>query len=393
MKKIHFYIVLLFIISQNIQSQNSKLSVYSEISIITVGPGNVLEEAFGHSAIRVKDPDLKMDVVYNYGLFDYNQPNFYVNFVKGRLLYRAGKQSFPNFLANYNYQKRWVKAQVLNLSQDEKQKMFQLLEVNSYPENANYLYDPYFNNCATKLRDITKEILGDQVQFPSSFSNEDYTMRQLMNKELPWNTWGNFGINLALGNTLDKAITSEEYMYLPDYVYKAFKRAKKTKNSENISLIKNESILLHFKEKEIKTQWYNPFFIFSIILLLTLVITYRDQKRNKRSKWLDFPLFFVTGLVGLLICFLWFFTDHSTAPNNFHFLWAFAPNICIGFVLLKKKLPSWVSKYIKGYLLLLLLTVIVSFFGIQQFSFAVLPVIAALFVRNFYLYKLLTSKK
>ena len=182
-------------------------------------------------------------------------------------------------------------------------------------------------------------------------------------------------------------------MYLPDYVYKAFKRAKKTKNSESISLIKNENILLNFKEKEIKTQWYNPFFIFSIILLLTLVITYRDQKRNKRSKWVDFSLFFVTGLVGLLICFLWFFTDHFTAPNNFHFLWAFAPNICISFVLLKKKLPTWVSKYIKGYLLLLLLTVIVSFFGIQQFSFAVLPVIAALFVRNFYLYKLLTSKK
>ena len=114
--------------------------------------------------------------------------------------------------------------------------MFQLLEVNSYPENANYLYDPYFNNCATKLRDITKEILGDQVQFPSSFSNEDYTMRQLMNKELPWNTWGNFGINLALGNTLDKAITSEEYMYLPDYVYKAFKRAKKSDVTYVISI-------------------------------------------------------------------------------------------------------------------------------------------------------------
>ena len=81
MKKIHFYIVLLLIIYQNIQSQNSKLSVYSEISIITVGPGNVLFEAFGHSAIRVKDPVLRMDAVYNYGLFDYNQPNFGVGFL------------------------------------------------------------------------------------------------------------------------------------------------------------------------------------------------------------------------------------------------------------------------------------------------------------------------
>ena len=241
-----------------------KLSVYSEISIITVGPGEVLFETFGHSAIRVKDSILGMDTIFNYGLFDFNQPNFYLNFVKGKLIYKIGKQSFPNFLASYNYQKRWMKAQVLNLSQDEKQKMFQLLEVNSYPENANYLYDPYFNNCATKLRDITKEILGDQIQFPTSYSNEDYTMRQLMNKELPWNTWGNFGINLALGSTLDKAITAEEYMYLPDYVYLAFKNAKKSKNNATISLIKNENIILKFKEKEIITQWYNPFFVFSI---------------------------------------------------------------------------------------------------------------------------------
>ena len=393
MKKTCFFILFLFITLQEIQSQELKLSVYSEISIITVGPGEVLFETFGHSAIRVKDSILGMDTIFNYGLFDFNQPNFYLNFVKGKLIYKIGKQSFQNFVASNNYQKRWMKAQVLNLSQIEKQKMFQLLEVNSYPENANYLYDPYFNNCATKLRDITKEILGDQIQFPTSYSNEDYTMRQLMNKELPWNTWGNFGINLALGSTLDKAITAEEYMYLPDYVYLAFKNAKKSKNNATISLIKNENIILKFKEKEIITQWYNPFFVFSIILLLTIVITYRDQKRNKRSKWLDFLLFFLSGFLGLLICFLWFFTDHSTTPNNFNFLWAFAPNLCIGFVLLKRKMPSWISKYVMGYLVMLALTAIVWVFGIQQFSFAVLPIIAMLIVRNFYLYKLLTSKK
>mgnify|MGYP006072576895 CR=1 FL=1 len=393
MKKTCFFILFLFITLQEIQSQELKLSVYSEISIITVGPGEVLFETFGHSAIRVKDSVLGMDTIFNYGLFDFNQPNFYLNFVKGKLIYKIGKQSFQNFVASNNYQKRWMKAQVLNLSQIEKQKMFQLLEVNSYPENANYLYDPYFNNCATKLRDITKEILGDQIQFPTSYSNEDYTMRQLMNKELPWNTWGNFGINLALGSTLDKAITAEEYMYLPDYVYLAFKNAKKSKNNATISLIKNENIILKFKEKEIITQWYNPFFVFSIILLLTIVITYRDQKRNKRSKWLDFLLFFLSGFLGLLICFLWFFTDHSTTPNNFNFLWAFAPNLCIGFVLLKRKMPSWISKYVMGYLVMLALTAIVWVFGIQQFSFAVLPIIAMLIVRNFYLYKLLTSKK
>ena len=393
MRKIYFFILLLFISFQNIQSQGLQLSVYSEISIITVGPGDALFEAFGHSAIRVKDPVLQMDVVYNYGLFDFNQPDFYLNFTKGKLLYKLGKGPFKNFVLNYNYQQRWIKAQVLNLSQQERQKMYGLLEVNALRENAEYLYDPYFNNCATKLRDITKEVLGDEVQFPTSYSEENYSLRQLMNKEISWNTWGNFGINLALGNKLDKDISAEQYMYLPDYVYLAYKKANKTENGKTISLVKNESPILNFKEKEIKIVWYNPIFIFSVLLLVTIVITYRDQKRNKRSKWLDFTVYFTTGVIGLLICFLWFFTDHFTTPNNFNFLWAFFPNVFISFIFLKKKLPSWINQYNRFILLLLLATVVVWLFEIQQFSIVIIPILALLFLRNLYLLRLLTSKE
>ena len=363
MKKTYFFILLLVSILQNIQSQEYKLSKQSEISIITVGPGDILYEAFGHSAIRVSDPVIGMDNIFNYGLFDFNQPNFYTNFVKGRLLYKVGKQSFGRFITSYNYQKRWMKEQVLNLSQVEKQDMYALLEQNVLPHNAEYLYDPYFNNCATKLRDITKDILGNRVYFPSSFSNDSYTMRQLMNKELHWNTWGNFGINLALGNTLDKAITAEDYMYLPDYVYESFRKANKLKNNVDTPLVKNEKLLLNFKEIKIKPKWYNPFFIFSIALLLTIIITYRDQKRNKRTKLLDFSIFFVTGLLGLVICFLWFFTNHSTTPNNFNFLWAFFPNLFVACILLQNNMPNWIVNYIKFYLTLLLITLFVFILG------------------------------
>ncbi len=393
MRKIHFFILFLFVSFQNIKSQDLQLSKYSEISIITVGPGEVLYEAFGHSAIRVKDPVLKMDIIFNYGTFDFNQPNFYLNFVKGKLLYKLGKQSFQNFAASNNYQKRWIKAQILNLTQIERQDLYKLLEINSLSINSAYLYDPYFNNCATKLRDITKEILGTNVKFPTSYSNKKYTLRQLMNKELSWNTWGSFGINLALGNTLDEDISAEEYMYLPDYVYEAFKTAKKIENDITYNLVKKENVILSYKEKSIQNKWYNPFFIFSLLLLITIIITLRDQKRNKRSRWLDFILFFVTGLLGLLICFLWFFTDHFTAPNNFNFLWAFILNLFISFVILKEKLPRWLSKYIKFYLLLLVLTATVWIFGIQQFSIAIIPIITMLFVRSLYLTRLLNSEK
>ena len=393
MKQTFLFIFIFFVSIQHNFSQKLVLSDQSEISIITAGPGDVLYEAFGHSAIRVKDATLNLDIIFNYGLFDFNQPNFYVNFVKGRLLYRLGKQSFRRFITSYDYQQRWVKNQVLNLSLVDRVKIFEYLNENSLPENAEYLYDPYFNNCATKLRDIAKEILGNKIQFPSSFSDKNFTLRQLMNQELPWNTWGSFGINLALGNTLDKEIIADNYMYLPDYVHKAFQNATITKNKITTPLVLEESQLLRYPEKQIKIQWYNPFFVFSLLLLLTIVVTYRDQKRNIRSKWLDFTLFFVTGVLGIIICFLWFFTDHYTAPNNFNLLWAFVLNFFVAFTLLKNSIPSWISNYLLFYLILLFGVIVTSFIGLQQFSNAVFPIIAMLFLRTFYIYRLLTSKK
>ena len=393
MKQTLLFIFIFFVSIQYNFSQKLVLSDQSEISIITAGPGDVLYEAFGHSAIRVKDPTLNLDIIFNYGLFDFNQPNFYVNFVKGRLLYRLGKQSFRRFITSYDYQQRWVKDQVLNLSLVDRKKIFEYLNKNSLPENAEYLYDPYFNNCATKLRDIAKEILGNKIQFPSSFSNENFTLRQLMNQELPWNTWGSFGINLALGNTLDKELIADNYMYLPDYVHKGFQKATITENKITTPLVLEESQLLRYTEKQIKIQWYNPFFVFSLLLLITIVVTFRDQKRNIRSKWLDFTLFFVTGVLGIIICFLWFFTDHYTAPNNFNLLWAFVLNFFVAFILLKSRIPSWISKYLLFYLFLLFGAIVTSFIGLQQFSNAVFPIMALLFLRTFYIYRLLTFKK
>ena len=393
MKQTFLFIFIFFVSIQHNFSQKLVLSDQSEISIITAGPGDVLYEAFGHSAIRVKDPTLNLDIIFNYGLFDFNQPNFYVNFVKGRLLYRLGKQSFRRFITSYDYQQRWVKDQVLNLSLVDRIKIFEYLNENSLPENAEYLYDPYFNNCATKLRDIAKEILGNKIQFPSSFSDENFTLRQLMNQELPWNTWGSFGINLALGNTLDKELIADNYMYLPDYVHKAFQKATITENKITTPLVLEESQLLRYPEKLIDIQWYNPFFVFSLLLLLTIVVTFRDQKRNIRSKWLDFTLFFVTGVLGIIICFLWFFTDHYTAPNNFNLLWAFVLNFFVAFTLLKNSIPSWISNYLLFYLFLLFGAIVTSFIGLQQFSNTVFPIISILFFCTFYIYRLLTFKK
>ena len=171
MKKKYFFFLLLFSIYTGLGAQ-IKLSEYAEVSIVTAGPGNEFYEAFGHSAIRIKDPVLRLDLIYNYGMFDFNAPNFELNFTKGNLIYSMGRYNFRDFLAGYKRDKRWVKQQVLNLTQEERQSFFIYLENNALPENKNYNYDPYFDNCATKLRDITTAILGDKVVLSNKNINE-----------------------------------------------------------------------------------------------------------------------------------------------------------------------------------------------------------------------------
>jgi len=392
MNKKYFFLIFLLFIFSSLKAQ-LQLSEYAEISIVTAGPGEALYEAFGHSAIRIKDPVLNLDLIYNYGMFDFNQPNFYTNFAKGNMIYSLARYDFKYFIASYRRDKRWLKEQVLNLTQLEKQSYFKFLENNALPTNRNYRYDPYFDNCATKLRDITKSILGDKVAFNENNIEKNLTFRQLTNHEIPWNSWGTFGLNLIAGTKLDEQATFEQYMYLPDYVNSSFKNASVYIKNQPQALVKSEITLLKFKEKEPESSIWSPFLIFSLLALLGIYITYKDFKNNKRTKALDFILFFITGLIGCALFFLWFFSTHSTAPNNFNILWACAPNIVIAFVLLKTHQSKWMKKYVQLLLILLVIIPILWIVKVQVFPIVIIPLLILFIVRYFYLIKNLLSSK
>ncbi|TXD49141.1 DUF4105 domain-containing protein [Polaribacter sp. IC073] len=370
------------------------LSVYSEISIVTAGPGEELYEKFGHSAIRIKDPLLKLDLIYNYGIFDFNAPNFYSNFAQGKMYYLLARYDFKYFLASYKKDKRWLKQQVLNLNQTEKQQFFVYLENNALAENATYLYDPFFDNCASKLKDITQTILNEDVLLNSDKIENNKTLRGLMNQEIYWNTWGNFGINLIAGTILDEKRNQLSYTYLPDYLYKTFENGKIKNGEKLIDLVKREDVLLNFDETDNSSSAFHPFTVFTFLLLLVVFITYKDFKNNKRTKYLDFIIFFTTGLIGVIITYLWIFSSHKTAPNNFNILWAFLPNLFVAFLILKEKARKWLQKYILILLLFLMIIPILWILGVQIFPVAVMPLLVLFFIRYVFLYKyLLPSKK
>jgi len=374
-------------ISYNSFSQDIQLSPQAEISIITVGQGKELNDTWGHSAIRVLDRTNNLDQVYNYGMYSFDTPNFYTKFAQGKLLYDLGKYPFHYFLKSYMRQNREVIEQTLDLSTIQKQHYFNFLENNAKPENKKYLYDFFFDNCATKLRDVTTEVLGKNVNYKDEILQDTFTFRDLIYQKLEYHPWGTFGIDIALGSIIDKKATPKQYTFLPEYVYKGFENAVISENGKETPLVKKTIVLYQKKEESLQKSFFTPVLFFSILAILILAVTYKDYKNRKRTKWVDFLLFFVTGLVGVVVFLLWFATDHKATANNFNVFWAFVPNLYIAFTLLKKEFKPWFSNYILLLIVLLLLTVVFWVLKIQVFSIGMIPILVLLGVRYAFLYK------
>ncbi len=381
-----FTLICLILIGYSPIIAQQTLTNNASVSIITCGPGSELFTTFGHSAFRIKDPTLGVDRIYNYGTFDFNAPSFYLNFVKGKLIYQLGTSDTGRFLRNYTYEKRWIKEQVLNIPSEKVQLFYTFLENNALPKNKDYRYDFFYDNCATKLEEVVSKVLGASVQYSNAHLSSNKTHRDLIADYTQQHPWGKFGIDLALGSVIDKRATFDQYRFLPDYMMQAFANATITIGEKKIPLIKETKDLIPPFLNSSMAFGYYPLLLFTIILLIVSYITYTDFKKKQRSKLLDFILFFGTGIVGVLVLLLWFATDHTATYKNLNFLWAFAPNIILSFLFLKTTIKKWVQYYLLLVLLLLDLMLVVWFLEIQQFNTALIPMILALYVRYVYLY-------
>ncbi len=367
-------------------AQFPTLSNDAEISIITVGPGAYLYDCFGHNAFRVKDPALNMDRAYNYGTYDFSEGGFYWKFSRGIASYKLSAYDYDRFEANYINERRWIKEQVLNLTQEQKQAIFDALETNHLPQNQFYRYDPFFDNCATKIRDIVKDALADDLIFSDSHITEYATIRDLVDENAFNHPWIDMGIDFALGTILDQEATNEIRMYLPDYVFAGFDNATIKTNGNTVPAIKETSVIYDNNYYEQRIEVLSPTIIFTILAVAIVIFTFRDYSQKKRARFMDFTIMFVTGLLGLVIALLWFATYHSTTVNNLNVLWAFAPNLVIAFYVVKKNPPKWVRSYVRFLFILLLAMSFVWVFRLQVYNTALLPIMAMLGIRYVFLW-------
>ena len=319
----------------------------SQVTLVTCGPGEELYEAFGHTAIRVHDPNLNFDVVFNYGTFDFNQPNFYYNFVTGRSMYMLATNRYSNFVRAYQYYNRSVREQYLDLTMEQKQNLIDKLMWNALLENREYLYDYFFDNCSTRPRDILIEALEGVIEFDTTFlPSERLSIRELtdlyITDEQPW---GDLGIDLCLGTHIDQPATAMQYMYLPEKLEGAFDHAYILKEGERVPIVERKEVTFQAAEVAEEKSWFVPKIIFMVFLLAAAVGVTLLRVAGRSTRIFDGLVFMAWSFIGFNGIFLWFFTNHYAADYNWNILWALPTNAIFGYAIMKKNRPTWTRSY------------------------------------------------
>lgn len=371
------------LLSSLITTAQLQLTNESEVSILSIGPGPLLNDAFGHSAIRIRDPLYNFDVVFDYGRYDFEAEGFYLNFTRGKLDYSIGRTDFENFRATYEYQNRSITEQQLNLSNAQKTAFYNFLRENIKPENQSYPYDFFYNNCATKIKDAIETVVGEPLNYHPPTDFKRLSFRSLIRSDLNQNSWGSLGIDTALGSVIDQVARIEEHLFLPKNLQLLLENAQiSSSNSRLVSATKTLNPTTFVKKS---TGINSPLFVLTLVALFLLWITYRDHKNKRRTKWVDVSIFGITGSVGLVLLLLWFATDHTATANNYNLLWAFATNLLFIPSILKTTLKNRGIKYIVFLVILLSLMGLHWVTGVQSFAIGLIPLVIAIYIRYLFL--------
>ncbi len=367
-------------------SQPIKLSEKAEFSIMTLGPyQGELYSAFGHSAIHLSDPAHKIDWVYNYGVFDFDQENFFLNFAMGKMLYKLGLSKYPRFRDYYIKYDRFITEQRLNLTQKENQVLYDFLTENYKPENKDYYYNYVYDNCATKMYDVLDAVFPGRIEFDLTYTQEDKTIRDLMDDYLEYQPWGDWIIDIGLGLQIDHEASAKEYMFLPDYIEQAFANATLQRDSVTVPLVRERVEVYESSGETPEQSMFTPFNFFVILFFVVGFFTNRDFKRNKRTKWIDPILFTIAGLLGWWVVFLWFGTVHLS-KDNLNILWAIPLHIPFAYMIGIKKMQRFLSKYFlvvaAWYSLLLIIWTALP----QPLHMALIPLVLTMILRGFYIH-------
>lgn len=302
--------------------QNILLSKNSQVSVITCDTGNESYSLFGHTAVRIADADNNLDVVYNYGAFDFATPNFVAKFAKGDLQYFAIAHSFADFMNQYTYEQRSVFEQELLIPLAYKQQLFDNLNTALASEERYYTYKFIDRNCTSMVVEILNKTLQSNVV--SKKTDTDKTYRSILYPYFDNSFYQKLGTSIIFGKKVDEYGTR---IFLPFELHKSLQQIQ----FENHPLCKESKTLLEFK-KEVPSSWWDNIYTFILLLGFIVVI-------NKKS--IDLFYLFTMGLLGLFFGFMGFYSFHQELAYNYNIL-LFNPSLLVLLYFHYTKNKKWI---------------------------------------------------
>ena len=287
------------------------------VSLLTCSPGTDAYAHFGHTAIRITNMDTMEDVVYNYGCFDYNSNMFVYKFIKGETDYILGAEPAKLFFYRYRVYGIEVMEQVLNLSQNDAENIHELLEENLKPENMEYRYNYLYDNCTTWARDAIERAITDDIIYKKNPIK--LTARQELHESLQNAPWLRFGIDLVLGEKLDdKNFDKRQQMFIPAHYANELDSAYIVlEDGTEAPLVSYKQIILDANpEMAEKAPFITPTLLFSLLFIGIFVVSIFDFTKKKVTYGFDIAISLFQGLAGIIVSFLYFFSEHPTVDSN-----------------------------------------------------------------------------
>lgn len=295
------------------------------VVLLTMGQGDMVWEKFGHNALWIHDPAAGTDRVYNYGMFDFQSPGYWGRFLKGNWLYELGVQSVQNTVYQYQYFNRAMWAQELNLTPAQKRELQTFLEINALPQNREYLYDYYRDNCSTRIRDALDRVTGGALRRAAGDSLTGTTYRWHSERLIAADGASYFGLAGGLGPAADRDITAWEEMFLPFKVQQQVRAVRVADASGRpVPLVAREWTMLEAPGRapeRAEPPFWTPLYLLAGLLMAGILVLL--GRKAPRSGWARFGFsalgalwLLLAGVGGLLLVLLWTMTNHSIAYRN-----------------------------------------------------------------------------
>lgn len=364
------------------------------VSLVTCSPGTEVYEVYGHTALRVEIPSKGVDLAINYGLFSFDAPRFLWRFIKGETDYVVGAIGYPIFESEYTSRGSTVTIQQLNLSADEKIDLVQSLNRNLQPENREYRYNFLYNNCSNKASDKVEESLSAHL-LPFVNMCEGVSYRDILHQYTQNYPWLQFGIDYLLGVEADCTIEPRQQMFAPEYLMNYIDKAQLDDSGRIVPYVLSTTVNGELYNEQLVSPILTPMQMMILLFLLVAVICALEFLLERRQWWLDVVLFTIQGVMGIVIAFLFFFSEHPTVDSNWQIIYLNPLSLVFIPFIIRSELRHKVSNlYYVEVLMLVAFSMVVSLIGqyVQPAAWLLIGVLFLRMLHNTILYPLLSPR-